>query len=251
MENRGSTDQRPEPTHRVIRLVATSSASWEDAARRAVAEAAKTVTTLTQARVIDMDAVIRDGVVDQYRVKLELEFQLDRHRPGPVPGEPAIVVRRTLIVANETLAGDRIPALVAERMEQGPCEFHILVPASRSRDTRRLTAVAGDPLSGYAVVDATGLEHAIAKDRADAEERLTGFTDRLDALGATYTREVGAADPAQAIANVMERASFDDIVISTLPSSVSRWLRIDLPSRVRRGYAVPVTVVTPDTRPDV
>ena len=240
-------ENRPaEPIHRVIRLVATSTESWEEAARRGVREAAKTVTTLSSARVTDMDATIRDGAVAHYRVELEVEFQLDRQRPNPEPGEAPLEVRRTLIVANETLVRDHIPSLVADRIALGPCEFHILVPATRSRETRRLTAVAGDPLSGYAVVDNVGLDEAIARDREEAEQRLAGFTDRLAALGANFTSEVGVADPALAIAQVMERASFDDIVISTLPSAVSRWLRVDLPSRVRRRYTVPVIVFTPE-----
>ena len=236
--------ERPEPTFRVIRLVATSGSSWEDAARRGVAEAAKTIARLSQARVVEMDTLIRDGDVTQYRIKLELDFQVDRSRPNPIPGKPAVVVRRSLIVANETLAGDRVPALVAERMAAGPSEFHILVPATRSRETRRLTAVAGDPLSGYAVVDAVGLDEAIARDRADAEDRLSTFIAKLADVGATFTSEVGGPDPFLAIAQVMERASFDEIIITTLPSSVSRWLRIDLPSRVKRAFPLPVITIT-------
>lgn len=238
---------QPEPTFRVIRLVAASERSWEDAARKGVAEAAKTINRLSQARVIEMDSLIREGGVVLYRVKLELDFQLDRIRPSPIPGAPAVVVHRSLIVANETLAGDRIPALVEQRMANGPSEFHILVPATRSRETRRLTAVAGDPLSGYAVVDAVGLDEAIARDRAEAEERLATFTAKLSGLEASFTSEVGGPDPFLAIAQVMERASFDDIIISTLPSSVSRWLRIDLPSRVKRAFPIPVTTITVET----
>lgn len=239
-----STEDQPEPIFRVIRLVATSENSWEDAARNGVAEASKTIDGLSQARIVEMDTLIRDEGVASYRVKLELDFQLDRVRPNPIAGQPLVVVSRSLIVANETLAGDRIPALVAERMNAGPSEFHILVPATRSRETRRLTAVAGDPLSGYAVVDAVGLDEAIARDRDEAEERLATFTAKLSDLGATFTSEVGGPDPFLAIAQVMERASFDDIIISTLPSSVSRWLRIDLPSRVKRAFPIPVVTIT-------
>jgi flavin-binding protein dodecin len=235
---------RPEHTYRVIRLVATSSTSWEDAARRGIAEAAKTIVGLQQAKVIDLDVTIREGKFAHYRVKLELEFQMDRTRRNPATGRADVVVRRYLIVANETLPGDRIPALVATHMREGPSEFHVLVPATRSRETRRLTAVAGDPLSGYAVVDTVGLEEAIARDRQGAEERLAGFASRLGDLGADFTKEVGGPDPFLAIAQVMERASFDEIIISTLPSSISRWLRIDLPSRVRRAYPVPVVTIT-------
>ncbi len=174
----------PEYTYRVIRLVATSSESWEDAARRGVAEAAKTIVNLPQAKATDMDVTIRDGEAAQYRVKLELEFQVDRIRRNPVTGLADVVVRRYLIIANETLAGDWFPALVSAHMDEGPAEFHVLVPATRSRETRRLPAVAGDPLSGYAVVYTVWLEEAITRDRAAAEERLATFTSRLSALGA-------------------------------------------------------------------
>ncbi|MCP3987793.1 MAG: dodecin domain-containing protein [Actinomycetia bacterium] len=235
---------QPEHTYRVIRLVATSTESWEDAARRGVAEAAKTIINLQQAKVTDMDVTIRDDEAAQYRVKLELEFQVDRTRRNPITGLADVVVRRYLIVANETLAGDRIPVLVSAHMGEGPSEFHILVPATRSRETRRLTAVAGDPLSGYAVVDTVGLEEAIARDRAAAQERLDTFILRLADLGADFTSEIGGPDPFYSIAQVMERASFDEIIISTLPSSVSRWLRIDLPSRVKRAYPLPVETIT-------
>ena len=36
---------------------------------------------------------------------------------------------------------------------------------------------------------------------------------------------------------------FDEIVVSTLPAGVSRWLRLDLPRRLRRRCGLPVTVV--------
>ncbi len=235
-----------EHTYRVIRLVGTSPTSWEDAARVGVAEAAKTITQLERATVVEMDAMVRDGDALHYRVELEVAFQLDRSRPSEIQGQPDVVVRRFLIVANETLARDKVPALVAARDAAGPAEFHILVPATRSRETRQLTSMAGDPLSGYAVTDTAGLDEAIARDRADADARLASFTAKLADQGVSFTSEIGSSDPFQAIANVMVRSSFDEVIISTLPTSVSRWLRIDLPSRVRRAYPVPVVVVTVD-----
>ncbi|MDH3680566.1 MAG: dodecin family protein [Acidimicrobiia bacterium] len=233
-----------EHTYRVIRLVGSSPDSWEDAARNGVVEAAKTITHLEYARVTDLDTVIRQSGDTFYRLELEVAFQVDRSRPSPVRGEPDVTVKRYLIVANETLARDKIPKLVAERSAAGPAEFHILVPATRSRETRQLTAMAGDPLSGYAVTDVVGLDEAIARDRASADSRLSTFTEKLSEQGVDFSSEVGGPDPFQAISQVMQRSSFDEIIISTLPSSVSRWLRIDLPSRVRRAYSVPVVVVT-------
>ena len=239
----GSTST--EHTYRVVRLVGGSADSWEQAARNGVAEAAKTITGLESARVTDMDALIGDDGVVSYRLELEVAFQVDRSRPSPVTGAPDVTVRRYLIVANETLARDQIPRLVADRHAQGPSEFHILVPATRSKETRQLTAMAGDPLSGYAVTDVVGLDDAIARDREEAAARLATFTAKLGEQGVDFTSEIGGPDPFQAILHVMLRSSFDEIIISTLPSSVSRWLRIDLPSRVRRAYSIPVVVVTP------
>ncbi|MGI9614542.1 MAG: dodecin family protein [Acidimicrobiales bacterium] len=246
--NTGSRDlgeTNREHVYRVIRLVGSSAESWEQAARNGVVEASKTITSLESARVTEMDSLISDDGVVSYRLELEIAFQVDRARPSPVTGAPDVTVKRYLIVANETLAKDQVPRLVAERAAQGPSEFHILVPATRSKETRQLTAMAGDPLSGYAVTDVVGLDDAIARDRAEAAARLTTFTDKLAEQAVDFTSEVGGPDPFQAILQVMLRSSFDEVIISTLPSAVSRWLRIDLPSRVRRAYSIPVVVVTP------
>ena len=35
--------------------------------------------------------------------------------------------------------------------------------------------------------------------------------------------------------------SFDEIILSTLPAGVSKWLGRDLPSRVRRSFPLPLT----------
>ncbi len=238
-------EQSPTPIFRVVRLVSTSSDSWEDAARRGVREAAKTNPGLTTARVSDMDTLVSDGSVARYRLKLEIAVQIDRERPNPVAGKPSVVVRRHLIIANQTLAGDLIPRLVAERVAAGPAEFHLLVPASRSRDTQRLLTGVADPMSGFTVVAPEDLATARLRDRSDAEARLDTFLERLSDHTDIVTSEVGGHDPFAAVARVMERSSFDEIIISTLPSSVSRWLKMDLPSRIERAYSIPVVVVNP------
>ena len=57
-----------------------------------------------------------------------------------------------------------------------------------------------------------------------------------------------SADPLHAIEHAVSTRSFDEIILSTLPPGVSRWLALDLPARVRRRVAVPLTVVTRKVR---
>lgn len=243
----GQSAEQPiqEPVYRVVRLVSTSADSWEDAARRAIREAAKTNPGLRTARVSDMDTLVVEGRVVRYRLKMELAVQVDRERPNPVPGAAPVTVKRYLIVANKTLAGDQIPRLVTERAEAGASEFHLLVPASRSKETQRLMTGAADPMSGFAVVGADDMAAARAQDVMQAEERLATFLVRLAPHRHLLTSEVGGHDPFAAVARVMERSSFDEVIISTLPSAVSRWLKMDLPSRIERAYSIPVVVINP------
>lgn len=246
----GGEPEQPkqEPVFRVVRLVSTSSDSWEDAAKRGVIEAAKTNPRLANARVSEMDTLVSEGNVVRYRLKLELAVRVDRERPNPVPGAAPVVVKRYLIVANQTLAGETIPRLVSERAALGPSEFHLLVPATRSKETQRLMTGVADPMSGYTVVAPEDLSVARARDRDQAEQRLSTFLVRLAEHRDKLTSEVGGHDPFAAIANVMERSSFDEIIISTLPNSVSRWLKMDLPSRVERAFSIPVVVVHPQNQ---
>ena len=244
----GQPPHEPEPVFRVVRLVSTSASSWEDAARRGVREAAKANPGLRNARITEMDTLVSESEVVRYRLKLEIAVQVDRGRPSPVPGEAPVVVRRYLIVANQTLAGEQIPRLVAERAAAGPAEFHLLVPATRSKETQRLMTGVADPMSGYTVVAPEDLAAARMHDRQQAEERLATFLVRLAEHRDRLTSEVGGHDPFAAIARVMERSSFDEIIISTLPGSISRWLKMDLPSRVERAFTVPVVVINPPQR---
>ena len=69
--------------------------------------------------------------------------------------------------------------------------------------------------------------------RAVAEARLEQALTRFAALDADVDGEVGDADPALAVEDVLLRGeTFDAIVLSTLPPGPSRWLRLDLPHRL-------------------
>ena len=68
-------------------------------------------------------------------------------------------------------------------------------------------------------------------------------------LGATVTGEVGDSEAVRGVRAVVDSMLVDEIIISTLPTTLSRWLRQDLPSRVERKFSLPVTVVTARARP--
>jgi hypothetical protein len=126
-----------------------------------------------------------------------------------------ITTRNVLIVANRTAATPRLLAEVRRRASEGPCRFSLLVPRPFwDADTEE---------------SAITLELAIPLLEEAAGERVEGL--------------VGAEDPFQAVEAALEADRYDEIIISTLPARVSRWLHLDVPARVGR-LGLPVTVVT-------
>lgn len=226
--------------HKVVRVVATSPLSWEDAARTGVAEGSKTIVDLHTAKITEADSLIRDGKVVLYRVKLEMAFQLDRSRLDSVLDE-IVGVRRYLVIANQTLASPALHELVRERCTYGRAEFHVLVPKARRM------MVGADPLTG--VIADTLVEDQIRLDEQaydDALDRLDDFRQAFAELGDSLSGEVGVGDPVAAARRVMERSSFDEIIVSTLPAGISRWLHLDLPARLQRAFSVPVISLVQD-----
>jgi hypothetical protein len=141
-----------------------------------------------------------------------------------------------LIVANQTLSGSELAEYVRGRMEEGPCEFTLLVPTTAHAD------LSGPFLAARPYVAVP--ERDTDADYALARRQLNLGLSRLRELGATVEGDVGDPDPMQAIGEAFSQRSFDEVVVSTLPSTISRWLRQDLPHKVGRKYRVPVAVVT-------
>jgi hypothetical protein len=121
-------------------------------------------------------------------------------------------MHRVLIVANRTVATptllDHVKQLAAER----PSEFALLIPEG-----------SGTDLSDWT------LETAVAL----LEKAAGGSVEGL----------IGSDDAVEAIRAAVADGRYDEIVISTLPRRISKWLRRDLPHRVE-ALGVPVTVVT-------
>ncbi len=114
-------------------------------------------------------------------------------------------------------------------MAAGPCQFHVVVPATRARD--HVTWTEGH-------------------DRAIARKRLESVLALLSELGADADGEVGDARPLDAIRDALRgRPPFDEIILFTLPPGLSRWLHQDLPHRARREIDIPVTHVVAQPAP--
>ena len=135
-----------------------------------------------------------------------------------------------LIVANRTAVAERLLDAVKRRAQAGPAHFHLVVPAT--------------PRGLHRVVDpeVTGGEEATAQ-----LERALPLLSA--AAGSEVTGCVGVADPVAAIHDALGERPCDELIISTLPRRMSRWLHIDLPSKAR-GFGVPVTHVEAHARSD-
>jgi hypothetical protein len=131
---------------------------------------------------------------------------------------------RVLVVANQTAATPALLAAVRARVARGPARFTLLIPNT----AHGLHKVVDPEDQGRTEADAT-LELALPL----LEE----------AAGAPVEGMVGAPEPLAAIQDAINLHGFDEIIISTLPSRVSRWLKLDLPSKAA-GLGLPVTTVT-------
>jgi hypothetical protein len=129
-----------------------------------------------------------------------------------------------LIVAHKTAATPALLDAVRKRASAGPCFFDLLVPSPLHPGLRRAEA-----------------ERAAMR---DGEDVLALALPLLEQAG---HRPVSGSvsprhDPMDAIEEALREGDFDEIILSTLPRGVSRWLHIDLPRRVAH-LGLPVTTV--------
>jgi acetylornithine deacetylase/succinyl-diaminopimelate desuccinylase-like protein len=138
--------------------------------------------------------------------------------------EPAHV----LVVAHQTAATSALLDVVRERAHRGPVTFHLVVPRQ-----------------------AHGMHKVVDPQDAGDEEAQQVLAAALPKLGEAAGRDVtgslGDAEPMAAIQDAVNLGTFDEIIISTLPRRLSRWLKLDLVSKTR-ALGLPVTHVEAASR---
>jgi hypothetical protein len=136
---------------------------------------------------------------------------------------------RILVVANRTADSPELIAALRQRTARSPARLTLLVPA-----VPHGLAWAADMKAG----------------RSEATSRAESGAARMRMSGLEVAAAlVGDPDPAAAAGDVLRAHEFDEVVVSTLPRGVSRWLRLSLPHRLRRLTDLPVTHVTAHPRP--
>jgi hypothetical protein len=127
---------------------------------------------------------------------------------------------RILVVANRTAESPELLEALKSRGDGN--EFVLIVPAS-----------------GHGIEKAADPDAA----REHTQPHLNAALERLRAEGLRVEGNVGDGDPLAAVEDAVNFGDFDEVIVSTLPVRASKWLKLDLPSRVERTTGLPVTHV--------
>src|SRR5207249_2013017 len=123
---------------------------------------------------------------------------------------------RVLVVAHKTAATPALLEAVRDRAARGPALFHLLVPNPAGHAELTETERHAKHTEG---------EHVLA-----LALPLIDMVSGAPAGGSVSIRH----DPMDAIEETLPSGNFDEIILSTLPRSVSRWLT----STCRAGWRI-------------
>jgi hypothetical protein len=126
-----------------------------------------------------------------------------------------------IVVAHRTLIGQHLLYYAEDLVRREPgSRFHLVVPVRHPRGTW-----------------SAGQVEAVARQRLD--EGLAAFHD----LGLEADGEVGDASPVYAVSTALRHLDFDcdGVILSTLPPRMSAWLHMDVESRLRKEFDLPIT----------
>ena len=164
-----------------------------------------------------------------------------------------------LIIANQTLGGEALDRAVQDCISRDIRQFYVVAPMTRVEHEATgwpggfglgETYVSEESLEAMRDAmeqDARRHEAELAESRRRARHRLDRMIEKIEAMGGDAEGEVGIEDPLEATRAALENHSpFDELIVSTLPSGLSRWVKMDLPNRIERLTDVPVTTIEAD-----
>ena len=143
-----------------------------------------------------------------------------------LPQRSAEGERRILVIANETVGGEELLAILRRKVE-GVQEHVLVVCPALNSQVRTWTS------------DEDGA-------RAAAQSRLDASLAQLASEGIQAEGEVGDGDPLQAMEDALRTFGADEIVISTHPEGRSHWLAHNVVGNARERFDVPITHVVVD-----
>jgi hypothetical protein len=135
-------------------------------------------------------------------------------------------VRHILVIANETVTGQRLRRTIDEASRDVEEQVLVVCPALNSP-----------------------LKHWVSDEdeaRRAAHRRLSRSLLQLEEDGVTAFGEVGDSDPLQAIEDALRRFAADEIIISTHPEGRSNWLERGVVEGARERFHIPITHVVVD-----
>ena len=129
---------------------------------------------------------------------------------------------------------------------------NVLVVANRTAESEELQqalqdrAAKGDsPKFTLVVPSAHGLAKAANPDQEipAAQGHVDNAGAKLREAGLDVEGRLGDPDPVAAVQDANNTGTYDEVIVSTLPTHLSKWLRVDLPRKAAHATGLPVTHV--------
>lgn len=130
---------------------------------------------------------------------------------------------KVLVVANRTAECEELQQALKERAAKGDdAKFTLVVPSTAHGFSRAANPDEGVP---------------------EAERHVQNAVGKLREAGLDVEGRIGDPDPVAAVQDAHNAGTFDEVIVSTLPTHLSRWLRLDLPRKAAHATGLPVTHV--------